>query len=99
MPDSREYHVSVHGNNAHGGTPRSPLRTISAAAQRAMPGDTITVHEGVYRERVAPPRGGTSDHRRIVYRAAASERVEIIGSEIVKEMETVSWRRVDRNHP
>lgn len=49
-----------------------------------MPGDTITVHRGVYRERVAPPRGGTSDDRRIVYRAAPGERVEITGSEIIK---------------
>lgn len=49
-----------------------------------MPGDTITVHEGVYRERVSPPRGGTSDDRRIVYRAAPGEQVEITGSEIIK---------------
>lgn len=87
-PDAREYHVSVHGNDAHDGTPRHPLRTISAAAERAMPGDTITVHQGIYRERVAPPRGGTSDDRRIVYRAAPGERVEITGSEIVK-----GWKR------
>ena len=28
------------------------------------PGDTITVHAGVYRERVNPPRGGTSEEIR-----------------------------------
>jgi alpha-N-arabinofuranosidase len=84
IPDPHEYHVSVHGNDAHEGTTRFPLRTISAAAVRAMPGDTITVHQGVYRERVAPPRGGTSDDCRIVYRAAPGERVEITGAEIIK---------------
>lgn len=88
MRDAREYHVSVHGNDAHDGTPRRPLRTITAAAELAMPGDTITVHRGVYRERVAPPRGGTSDDRRIVYRAAPGEQVEITGSEIIK-----GWKR------
>ncbi|MGP8252371.1 MAG: right-handed parallel beta-helix repeat-containing protein [Terracidiphilus sp.] len=80
----REYHVSLNGDDASVGTPSHPLRTISAAAALAYPGDTITVHEGVYRERVSPPRGGTSDLERIVYRAAPGERVEITGAEIIK---------------
>ena len=80
----REYHVSLKGDDANGGTPSQPLRTISAAAALAHPGDTITVHEGVYRECVSPPRGGTSDQERIVYRAAPGERVEITGAEIIK---------------
>ncbi|HNY29177.1 MAG TPA: right-handed parallel beta-helix repeat-containing protein, partial [Candidatus Sumerlaeota bacterium] len=42
------------------------------------------VHEGVYRERVNPPRGGESDAKRIVYQAASGEKVEIKGSEPVK---------------
>lgn len=87
VPHAREYHVSVQGDDAHDGTRRFPLRTISAAADRALPGDTITVHQGVYRERVAPPRGGTADDRRIVYRAAPGERVEITGSEMIR-----GWR-------
>ena len=80
----REYHVSVDGNDAHDGSAGRPLRTIAAAADRAYPGDTVTVHEGVYRERVSPPRGGKSDGERIVYRAAPGERVEISGAEAVK---------------
>jgi alpha-N-arabinofuranosidase len=44
----------------------------------------ITVHEGIYRERVNPPRGGESDAKRIVYQAASGEKVEIKGSEVVK---------------
>ena len=35
----------------------------SAAARLVQPGDVITVHEGVYRERVNPPRGGASDRQ------------------------------------
>ena len=39
----------------------APFRTIQHAADLAQPGDVITVHEGVYRERISPPRGGGSD--------------------------------------
>ena len=53
-----------------------PLRTVNAAAQKALPGDTVTVHEGTYREWVNPLYGGIDDARRILYRAAEGERVE-----------------------
>jgi alpha-N-arabinofuranosidase len=88
----REYHVSINGADANDGSPSQPLRTIFAAAALARPGDTITVHEGVYRERVSPPRGGSSDQERIVYRAAPGERVEITGAEIAKD-----WTRVQKD--
>ena len=81
---AREYHVSKYGNDANNGSAASPYTTISAAAQIAQSGDVITVHEGVYRERVNPPRGGTSEGNRIVYRAAPGEQVVIKGSEIIK---------------
>jgi alpha-N-arabinofuranosidase len=84
-----EWHVAPHGSDAGPGTRRAPLRTIQRAADLAHPGDTITVHAGVYRERVNPPRGGASDRQRIVYRAAPGERVEIKGSEIVRGWEPV----------
>jgi alpha-N-arabinofuranosidase len=79
-----EFHVSVNGSDTHDGSASKPFKTISAAAQAAQPGDGITVHEGIYRERVTPPRGGESDAKRIVYQAAPGETVEIRGSEIVK---------------
>jgi alpha-N-arabinofuranosidase len=78
-----EYHVSVAGRDANEGSASRPFKTISAAALRAQPGDLITVHEGVYRERIDPPRGGESDARRIVYQAAQGEKVQIKGSEVV----------------
>ena len=79
-----EFHVAPSGNDANPGTPAAPLRTIQRAADLAQPGDAITVHEGVYRERITPPRGGESDAKRIVYQAAPGEKVEIKGSEVVK---------------
>ncbi len=78
-----ELHVAVNGNDTGTGNKRSPFRTIQHAADIAQPGDVITVHAGTYRERVNPPRGGTSDRKRIVYRAAPGERVEIKGSEVI----------------
>lgn len=90
-----EYHVSVQGNDANDGSRTRMLKTISAAAIRAQPGDVITVHHGVYRERVAPPRGGESDAMRIVYQAAPGEKVEVKGSEVVKNWEKVqgdTWK-------
>ncbi len=81
---AKEYHVTKAGNDENNGTLQSPLLTIQAAANIAQPGDFIIVHEGVYRERINPPRGGTSDDKRIVYQAAEGENVEIKGSEIIK---------------
>jgi len=46
----------------------------------------ITVHSGVYRERINPPRGN------VVYQAAAGETVEIKGSEVVK-----GWTKVQED--
>ena len=78
-----EFHVSVKGNDANPGSAPKPLRTISAAARLAQPGDVITIHQGVYRERINPPRGGESDRKRIVYQAAPGEEVELKGSEVI----------------
>jgi len=97
---AKEYHVSTTGLDGDPGSRSKPFKTISAAAEIAQPGDTITVREGVYRERVNPPRGGTSDEKRIVYQAASGEKVVIKGSEIIKGWEKVqgaTWHVKIRN--
>ena len=81
---AKEYHVAKTGNDNNNGALKSPFLSIQKAADIAQPGDVITVHEGIYREGVNPPRGGTSDSERIVYLAAKGEKVEIKGSEIIK---------------
>jgi len=81
-----EYHVRINGNDRNSGSESEAFKTISKAAQTAQPGDTITVHEGVYREWVNPARGGTED-KRIMYRAAPGEKVTITGAEIIKDWE------------
>jgi alpha-N-arabinofuranosidase len=81
---ARTFHVSISGSDANSGTKAAPLRTIQRAADLAQPGDTISVHAGIYRERVSPPRGGCSDTKRIVYEAARGEIVVITGAEEAK---------------
>jgi len=83
LVSAREYHVSVKGNDLNEGVASFPFRTISKAALVAHPGDEIIVHAGTYREWINPARGGESDLKRIIYRAAAGENVEIKGSEII----------------
>ena len=51
-----EYHVAKTGDDQNSGSSESPFLSIQAAANIAMPGDVTTVHEGIYRERIDPPR-------------------------------------------
>jgi alpha-N-arabinofuranosidase len=80
----REFHVAKNGRPGAPGTAAHPLLSIQAAAELAMPGDAVIVHAGVYRERIDPPRGGSSDSARITFSTAPGEHVEIRGSELVK---------------
>lgn len=84
-------HVATTGSDRADGSAEAPFRTIDRAAQAAVPGDTVAVHAGVYREWVNPPRGGTVDAP-ITYQAAVGpdgrfEPVTISGAEVVTD-----WR-------
>ena len=83
MLSAKEYHVSVKGSDANNGDVSSPFKTINWAAQKALPGDTVTVHDGTYREWVNPLNGGEREGKRILYRVAKGEKAEIKGSELV----------------
>lgn len=94
---SREYHVGKNGCDKWEGSKERPFRTISRAAQMALPGDVITVYQGEYREWVKPANSGRSDVERIVYQAAAGEKVVIKGSERVQNWERTGgsvWKAV-----
>lgn len=81
---AKEYHVSPKGSDAHDGSVSAPLKTINVAAQKALPGDVVTVHGGTYREWVNPLNGGESNDNRIIYQVAEGEKVELKGSELIK---------------
>jgi len=91
MAFAREYHVAVNGKDTNDGSVSKPFRTINYAAQLALPGDSITVHAGTYREWINPKNGGRSDSERIVYQAAKGEKVIIKGSEIV-----TGWKKTEQ---
>jgi len=81
------YHVSKAGNDYNAGTEHSPFLTIGKAASEASPGDTVIVHEGIYRECVDPHFGGINSTSRITYKAAQGEHPVIKGSEIITDWE------------
>ncbi len=76
-------HVAKTGNDANAGTAAAPFLTITKAANTALAGDIILIHEGTYREYVNPSVGGISDAKRITYKAAPNEKVFVKGSEVI----------------
>lgn len=74
------WHVATNGDDAAAGTETAPFRKIQRGAEAAMPGDTVFVHEGVYRERIAPPRGGEIG-KPIRYLAEPGKNVIVKGSD------------------
>jgi hypothetical protein len=83
-PYTRVYHVAQQhpaADDAHDGSAARPWRTIQRAAAALQPGEKVVVHAGIYRECVAPQRGGTGPDRMIAYEAAPGEPVVIRASE------------------
>ena len=80
-----EYHVAQKHPQVADDNPGSterPWGTISRAAEVMQPGDTVIVHEGIYREYVQPKRSG-AEGAPITYRAAEGEEVIITGADII----------------
>ena len=71
------------------GSEEQPFPNISQAAKVALPGDTVLVWPGIYRENVNPVHSGTPEGR-ITYRAVEKGKAVITGAEPV-----TGWIRVD----
>ena len=75
------------------GSADAPFRTIGRAAEAAVPGTRILIHEGVYRECVSPVMGGTDPEHMISYEAFGADRVVIRASEQVNAFSRSSgWK-------
>lgn len=97
---NKEYHVSKVGSDNNYGTKTAPFLTISKAAEVATAGDTVIVHEGVYREWVRPQNSGRGEMERIIFKAARNESVSIKGSEVIKgwkKYKDTVWKAVISN--
>ena len=75
------YYVSPNGSDGNAGTINAPFKTITAALNKAVPGDTVIARGGTYYERVNFPKSGTSD-KLITLKAYAGEKPVIDGSTV-----------------
>ncbi|MDR0909330.1 MAG: right-handed parallel beta-helix repeat-containing protein [Spirochaetaceae bacterium] len=94
-----EYHVSKKGADSNPGSVGQPFLTVSKAASVAQAGDSVIVHEGVYRERVSPVHSGT-EALRILYAAAPGEKVSISGADAMNDWTSLGsglWKTVIAN--
>lgn len=88
----RVWFVSKKGNDANSGGLNAPLLTISKAASLALPGDSIIVRGGVYREMITLKAGGMDDQHEISFKAAKGEAAIIKGSERIGK-----WKKEGRH--
>lgn len=79
-------------NDTNQGNSNNPFFTINAAAQLALPGDTVLVLEGIYRERISPAVGGNSQ-KPVVYLANKGDKVILKGSDVWKN----EWQHLKEN--
>ena len=87
-----DYYVATNGNDTHPGSKTEPWKTIQHAADTLQPGDTVYIRGGVYRECVQPGRGGTSEDKRITFKAYPGEILMIKGSEPIS-----TWQEQGNN--
>lgn len=82
QPQAKEYFVSLKGFDGNAGTVERPFKTLKKASDKVMPGDTVTIRQGVYvLEEQFRPQGG-AEGQWVVYRSMPNEKAIIDGREI-----------------
>ena len=75
------------------GTPERPWKTITKAAGKAGPGDTVVVRDGIYREQVVVKQNGTAQAP-ILFEAAAGAQVVLTGAD-----QLAGWQKAGGAQP
>jgi hypothetical protein len=78
-----------HASDDSNGTSDYPWKTIAKAAEKVGRGDSVVVHEGVYRESVVVKASGSAQSP-IIFRAAPGEHVMITGADHLTKWEKVA---------
>jgi parallel beta-helix repeat protein len=79
---ANEYFVSgKHGNDTNVGSKQKPFQTIAKATRMLVPGDTLFIREGTYREFVRLEKKATLD-KPILVRNYKEEKVIVKGSDL-----------------
>ena len=86
-----KYYVNCQVAEDGCGDEKHPFRTISEAADRALPGDEVLVYPGIYRENVNPKHAGT-EKERITYKSVEPGKAVITGAEVIK-----GWKKYQDN--
>lgn len=71
--------LSPSASDGNAGSADKPFKSISAAAAIAGPGDKVLVAPGIYRERVAPAKGGTKGQP-VIYQSEPAHGAVVCGS-------------------
>ena len=89
--DATKYTRTIHvaqkhpdADDANDGSADAPFATVGRAAAVLAPGEKVIIHEGIYREHVAPQAGGSGPDAMIAYEAAPGEQVVLCGSRVVE---------------
>jgi hypothetical protein len=81
-PSGPAFYVSTTGDDSNSGTQKAPWRTIQHAANVAMPGSTVFVRGGIYRERVTINVSGTSARGCVTFQSLPGETAVLDGESL-----------------
>src|SRR5690242_18692415 len=77
------YYVATNGSNSNSGKSiDAPFLTVQKAANVVLPGDTVMIRGGIYRESVESIRGGTAAAP-VTFQNYPGEVATIMGSKVV----------------
>ena len=81
---SAELYVATNGNDTAAGSLAAPLRTIQQAFDKAGAGDTIFLHDGIYREAISLKNKSGKEGAPITLTACKGEKPIISGLDVLK---------------